>query len=259
MKIDAFHNEYGPFIKDTTLTWFQSDTKEHYKSTGNYYSENDIDYKLNKFGFRCDDFDTASEKRILFLGCSKTVGIGLPLESTWPYKLLQLIRKETNYNIPFWNIAQSGSGLDRQIRYYYHYGIKLKPHIVFAYFPEYRRELYTTNSTQPLLHLPSNFDLNFDKFPYLIDYRIMQYETEKNMCFLDCMLKLNQTKMIWNTWSTVEYDAYKEIQTRHNFILTNDAKARDRLHPGEQSNLSFAEEIYNKYKNIIIEQLNGAE
>ena len=190
------------------------------------------------------------------------MGVGLPLEHVWAYILLDLIKKETGHNIPYWNLGIEGGGLDVQTRMFYHYVSKLKPQLVFGYFPNYRRELYHLDSLYTTPHVPNGKHQNFNNFPYLADERIIKYETEKNLCFLDTILKLNNSIMIWNTWAWGEaasYELYKKIQIKHNFNLEFDYKARDKMHSSYDAHIKFATEIFERYKDTIIKTLNGAE
>lgn len=264
MKIYSFCDNLIPATPPTAYNkefkWWPCDDEETYDPINNAYGPNDIVYKFNGHGFRCDDFDVNSDKRILFLGCSHTNGIGLPLEHTWPYILLNHIKKETGYNIPFWTLATGGVGLDTEVRLYHQYGLKLKPQLVFAYFPEYRRELYYGDDNYLSAFNSSHPITNFDYIPYIADSRVIKYETEKNMCFLDTMLKLNNTTMIHNYWSVTNHktDVYDEFQIKHHINLTFDRKARDKLHCGQASHIKFANQIWEKYKDVIVEKLNGA-
>lgn len=259
MKIYGFDSTHIPSVSrddyGKTLKWYPSDSKERYQPINNSYGPDDIDYKINEHGFRSDSFDIESEKRIVFLGCSMTAGIGLPLEHTWCYILLNYIKRDTGYDIPYWNLGQPGGGLDILVRHYYNFGIKLKPQIVFGFFPDYRRELYDYNNIYTVLYMVNSPHFNFNKMPYLADKRIIQYETEKNMCFLDTMLKLNNTELIWSSWANGYYDIYDKIGLRHTNILRNDNKARDKIHPGHACNIIFAKKIYEDFKDVILAKL----
>jgi len=75
------------------IEWMPTDTKENYEKLiqdpGHraYFAEQGWDqpraitYRLNSHGFRADEFDGGPY--LLALGCSFTVGIGLPDHSTW--------------------------------------------------------------------------------------------------------------------------------------------------------------------------------
>jgi len=64
----------------------------------------DIDYRINKQGFRCNHF--SDEEGILFLGCSYTFGVGLHEHQTWAYKVAE------KYNTNCWNLGIPGHGID---------------------------------------------------------------------------------------------------------------------------------------------------
>jgi hypothetical protein len=261
MKIYGFCDSLIPNMPITSYNkefkWWPCDLKETYNPHNNTYGPDDIIYKFNSNGFRCDNFNIKSEKRIIFLGCSHTNGIGLPVEHTWPYILLSYIKQTTGYEIPYWNLAHGGSGLDTQTRLYYHYGLKLKPQLIFAYFPEYRREIYNNNDRWLTAFNSSHPENNFDNISYLIDPRVIHYETEKNMCFLDTMIKLTNSKMIHNHWSIGGHSdpIYDNFQIKHNINLDFDHKARDKIHAGFESHTKFAKTIFETYKDTIIETL----
>lgn len=78
--------------------------------------ECEIQYRFNSHGFRSCEFDRATS--VLCLGCSFTMGIGLPLEQTWPWILQQ------KTGIKCWNLGLGGVGLDTIFRiaeYYVHH------------------------------------------------------------------------------------------------------------------------------------------
>ena len=72
-----------------------------------------IEYKFNSGGFRTDEFDQS--KRIIILGSSPTVGVGLHQYQTWP----ELLSKKLN--IPVWNLATGTGCLDTMYRVLKHY------------------------------------------------------------------------------------------------------------------------------------------
>jgi len=89
-----------------TLEWYPSDTKENFekasKAHQEYWKNYHIDYKLNSYGFRCDEFPEKEEKEsIAFLGCSVPFGIGVPKEYSFTTLLSkQMGLKEFNYSNP---------------------------------------------------------------------------------------------------------------------------------------------------------------
>ena len=67
-----------------------------------------IEYKFNSGGFRTDEFDQS--KRIIILGSSPTVGVGLHQHQTWSEQLSKKI------NVPIWNLATGTGSLDTMYR-----------------------------------------------------------------------------------------------------------------------------------------------
>ena len=111
------------------------------KSKNNLYSNKDVVYKFNNYGFRCDDFSSAElyPYRIVFTGCSYTEGIGLPLEQTWPKIFHSKLCSELGYQMPYWNLAAAASSTDHILRHQHCYNELLKPQIVVCLLPYLKR------------------------------------------------------------------------------------------------------------------------
>ena len=72
-----------------------------------------IEYKFNQNCFRTDEFDNSS--RIMILGCSFTIGVGLHLNQTWPERFSKLTG-----NL-IWNLATGSASMDTCYRVLKHY------------------------------------------------------------------------------------------------------------------------------------------
>jgi hypothetical protein len=103
--------------------WFPTDSKEHFdnncedKITKSLleklnWIDNDIDYCINRQGFRAKDFDKIDTKCILFSGCSQTFGIGVNLQDTFS----GIVSK--HFNRQGINLGIPGYGLDVQSIYF---------------------------------------------------------------------------------------------------------------------------------------------
>jgi hypothetical protein len=90
--------------------------------------EQAITYRLNSHGFRSPEFNDVPS--ILCLGCSHTMGIGLPLEQTWPYIL------EQKSGVTCWNLGLGGAGLDTVYRMAEHYAHHLNVIAVVCLVPD---------------------------------------------------------------------------------------------------------------------------
>jgi hypothetical protein len=236
-------------IYGTSLKWYGSDREQTYDPHGNLYGPDDIDYTFNKNGFRCDEF-IDSNVRIAFLGCSVTEAIGVKKEEGWAYQILEMIRKDTNLAIPYWNLSIGGCGLDAIVRAYYHYHNILRPHIVFAFLPGYRREIFVAEHIGNVPYFAHIQDDSLHKHAVLIDPRAIHYETEKNLAMLDLMLVKYGTLMIWNGWGYEHYPT--NFHHRYMDIIDWDMRGRDKMHPGPDSQLRFATKIYSQYREKIL-------
>jgi len=132
--------------QNITLFWLGNDTEacfdKHQKNIVTRmqlkklgWTNHGITYKFNEYGFRSDSF--LDEPGAMFLGCSISLGIGLPYEKTWSY----LVSKKLNLRC--WNLSQPGGSLDACYRLVKHWVPVLKPKYIFILLPpKYRREYY---------------------------------------------------------------------------------------------------------------------
>jgi hypothetical protein len=92
-----------------------------------------IYYTYNSYGYRCEEFQ---DQKVLTLGCSQTLGVGLPLDHTWPF----LLSEKTS--MPYVSLAKGGDSMQAQVikafqffKEFYH------PEYIFGVFPMARMEM----------------------------------------------------------------------------------------------------------------------
>jgi hypothetical protein len=137
-------------LANQELNWHGTDTEELYqynlaKNSEMLQQYNWIDcsftYKFNHYGFRSDEFDSG-EPNIMFVGCSHTAGIGLPVESTWAYIV------STSLRLKNYNLGIGGASNDTAFRMAYYWIDQLRPAIVIFLSTERTRfELHTIDNT----------------------------------------------------------------------------------------------------------------
>jgi hypothetical protein len=129
---DSFYKQHA----NTTRYWLQNDRKELYELNlksnydllkNNNWIDNSFTYKFNSHGFRCDEF--TDEPSIMFLGCSFTCGIGLPIDYIWP----ELVSKKLNMRCA--NLGIGGSSIDTAFRLCHGWIDIIKPQIVILLEP----------------------------------------------------------------------------------------------------------------------------
>ena len=133
----------GIHIADQCLDWMPTDTKEHFdnlmqNSAHREYFQNmswdkpgAITYNLNSEGFRCDEFDDSP--CVVALGCSYTMGIGLPVECLWPSLVGQAL------NLKVFNLAWGGYSADSCFRLARYWLPKLNAKVVCMLAPPQAR------------------------------------------------------------------------------------------------------------------------
>ena len=110
---NSTYKEYA----NQSLDWIPGDSKKLYERNlksnynllkNNNWIDNSFTYKFNSHGFRCEEF--TSKPTVMFLGCSRTCGIGLPVDTIWP----ELVAKQLNMRCA--NLAQAGASCDTAFR-----------------------------------------------------------------------------------------------------------------------------------------------
>lgn len=247
---NAVHSTCGP---DNPKNW---NNKDRYLA--------DFDYQYNEHGFRCDSFNVDSKLPILFLGCSMTAGIGLPLKETWAYKIHQKIQTKKNIVIPFWSLAVGGSSIDLQSLYLLSIIDIIKPKFVFLLMPPIvRRHVHLNNKKilyNPIKGLTFGSEKLTDKDQYIIqkaqelltnkDYIV--FESTKAMMSIDVACDKYQTKifyMCWDRITSTDTEFLDNVNSLKNFtqlsgILHTKDLARDGLHAGPKSHDEFVDYIW---------------
>jgi hypothetical protein len=219
-------------LADQTFDWYPMDSKERYdeniknnldKLQQFNWIDSTFTYKFNSHGFRCEEF--TEESGVMFLGCSHTCGIGLPIENTWAYLVSQQL------NLKMINLGIGGSGADTAFRLANHYIPQLKPKILI-HLQSYQARMCLV--TEDIVHefLPSTYPKEFENFYF----QWMSYEEN---------LVLNELKhnlaieMICNK-NNIKYISINLHEFQH---LDS---ARDLIHHGIKSNLLLSEKVLNK-------------
>lgn len=228
-------NYNSPYKKhnNTELKWLPMDTEELYKKNfvDRYSDLNDqgwinytpFTYKFNSHGFRCEEFTSAPT--IMFLGCSNTVGIGLPVECIWP----EIVSK--NLNMSCANLGVGGTGPDTAFRLCLGWIDKINPSIViFNKPPPGRLELFIDQSPTQLHSNSSTNCPDFFKFWTLCENN-NYFNYQKNLLGIKMLCFERNIKFI-------EVDS---ASMRSSF--SGVSLARDLAHPGKEIHQNFANNI----------------
>jgi len=219
-----------------TVPWFPSDDIFTYKKNLENKKEllekyrwigKRFDYKFNQQGFRSEEFNLTDS--ILALGCSYTMGVGLPLEFTWP----DIISKKLN--LQYYNLGVGSCSNDTTFKLAYHYIPKLKPKIVVLVSPEVEHLELIDGSKKEIKRF----------FPRLIKER----PNDGDMLFYKKWLndpingKLNREKNRLAIEKLCENFKIKFVIRDHTDLRRDLDLARDLQHPGILAQKELAEKI----------------
>ena len=232
---------------------WSTDIPEYYRSiingVPNKYGPADIEYKYNDFGFRCDNFNLQSELPVLFVGCSMSEGIGIRQEETWGYKLLTKIRNKTDKNIPYWNIALSGRGIDTTADCLYWFANNIaKPKFIFGRLPPFSRREYILESDKNQLLTWAPWNLNDTLNNVFSDECFKNHQARRSLMLMDSVREICDAKMFCSFWShdTVDENILKEFPNIGNldsyFTVTD--LGRDNIHIGPETHTGISEHMW---------------
>jgi len=270
--------------KNKTETWSNSDSSRNYSpenSEGKNYSVDDVSYRYNSHGFRCDEFTDSADVPVLFLGCSFTEGIGLPLQHCWPYFILDRIGhlpENIGKDIPFFSLALGGSGTDTEADALIQNIDLIKPKYIIYLLSSYYRRQFCLESTFLTPWLP-NTTINY--YPLYKDslnrlYSVenyAMYESYRSLKLIDLAVEKYNTKvflfemepptpelrftsdMFSNiTFHSTSTDAqYYDAPSKFKMSMFPGVPfyARDNLHPGVRWQYETATHIWSTIKKQI--------
>jgi len=223
---DSFYKQYC----NTKLKWLSMDTEELYKINlaehkhlleKNNWIDNPFTYSFNSKGFRCNEF--TSNPTIMFLGCSFTCGIGLPVDAIWP----ELVANTLGMHCA--NFGQGGGSSDTAFRLCHGWIDRIKPKIViFLQPPGIRWELVCDKNLEFLGFANDSFKYFDYKAQWGIDENNNYFNKTKNSLAIEHLCNSRQIKFL-----------------KFNSFLSADSEdlARDLKHSGIKSHQLFAKQV----------------
>jgi hypothetical protein len=244
-------------FQNTTHNWIPSDSKDAFIEKGNPYTKDSFNYKFNDHGFRCDDFNNPSQHRyrVLFAGCSHTTGIGLPVEHTWAYRLLEKIQSHFSEKLPYWNVGVGGVSNDFLARTLARAIPFLKPQVVILLAPTFsRREwIFDDEITQVMggVIYPNSANIAKKETIKMLNMAANLDNFNKNLTLIHNICTSNSSTLFWNAeschtaydYQQIQMSVCPELQHEWRGCLGFMDKARDSLHAGPKSNEYFVERI----------------
>jgi hypothetical protein len=139
-----------------TLEWMPGDDLAGYRRRGGHavYGEHDIQYTFNSLGYRCPELDTLADIRVVAIGCSYVLGIGLAQEHLFHERFAAQLRSSSSKSVVLWNLGRSGASNDYISRMLYLAVRELDPHLVLINFTRLPRREYVSAQNQPYHYSP---------------------------------------------------------------------------------------------------------
>lgn len=257
-------------LKGETVKWLTTDDEsmradciKKYglnKCKTNIYWDADIEYKINSQGFRSPEF--TSEPTIAFLGCSVTVGIGLPVEDTFAYKV------SNNLNLRMANLGMGGGSADSSFRIASYWLRRIKPRIVFHQVPQEGRLEFIMADGAPSQVGWWNENKRHTNW---LEERYSRMETKFLKDYFRNMNQMNQNIKL-NFWKNrmgvkqlaesigavfIEWTAGEDVKKIYDSEPLN-LRGRDLQHPGKQCHETFAQVVTEKILRKVKEGKNSS-
>jgi hypothetical protein len=214
------------------------DNEQHFKNIqgtrhqGNpEWHADSFTYKYNSYGFRSQEFNSNEIKsKILTLGCSHTVGVGIPQQNNWP----EQFGREYFPDHTVWNAGLGGAGADTIARLAVNMIPIVKPAIVAILWPSlYRFETYENN---PVFN--GAWTMERDNLQYE-DNTAYNNQT-KNKTILQLLQQVYQFKLLSIDWDDVVQKVYTTVAW---------TKGRDGQHFGIEWHQQIAYDFNLQYTN----------
>lgn len=243
MRIDDTPH-WGKCYAGQTLAWLPSDTEKNYhnhcrrpeyweyiKSKG-WDQPGAITYRINSLGYRGDEFDF-EKPCLLALGCSFSVGTGLPESDVWPWRLGQAL------NLPVVNLSWGGYSADTCFRLAEYFLPRLNVKLCVMMTPPRDRIEMLINRTEFEVFMPQSESRWFDTADtYLKNWMTCEENSKlnnlKNKLALE-MLCIKQ-KIPCHTYDAFEFFAKAREEVEY---------ARDYMHAGPLGHQLATEKILN--------------
>ena len=210
--------------------WIGTDILDKFKQNPEFAKWQDIDitYNFSNEGFRTYNFDTLIGKEVdVALGCSHTMGVGLPVDCVWP----SLVEKSRPR--PMLNLGLGAGATDTVARILTNITGLFQINTVFIFWPEFQRfETYSDETADFVL--PHN---SLIEHTWNMDQHISLQRFHKNKLIVD-LLDHNTVNHTYNAFFKV-FNEYRNLDY-----------ARDGMHFGPETHKLIAKLFLDKLTNI---------
>ena len=238
---------FGTKHANQILQWIPTDTedafvnhvkvkeyRDYFESKG-WLEPNAIEYRINSHGFRSEEFDPTLPS-LVSLGCSYTVGIGLPESATWSYLVSQAL------NLKNYNLAWGGSSADTCFMQAEYWLPILRPKlVVMAAPPKHRFDLvleepWREHETYMPSHESGSPEIDMFVKNWFLHDRNADLNNARNRLAVQGLCAGLGIRCL--TYNVHDWFAKSREEVEY---------ARDRMHAGPLGHRLFAERILNDF------------
>lgn len=223
-------------------------------------------YRLNRHGYRCDEFDDRKEINVVTIGCSNAFGWALDEEHRFSDIFIQKLKAETGKTVANWNIGEPAKSNDYIARQAANAQRLLKPDLFLILLTDItRREYfsidYRVQTGQGCFnYISAEYPKGVKKnHPHFMQYAHRFYgltsphddliNTYKNLKFIEGCLGNTP----WLAIALCQYEIEPMMKFFDNFVMdecyTIVDMASDNQHPGPRSNQEMADMFFKRYKD----------
>jgi hypothetical protein len=223
--------------KKIQTKWSGTDNVDRFKQNPDFAKWQDIDitYDFSNEGFRTYDFDSLMGKEIdVALGCSHTMGVGLPIDWIWP----SLVEKNRPY--PMLNLGLGAGTSDTVARILTNITGLFQINTVFIFWPNFRRfEIYKDERADFIIPNHSELYHIWNMNP---DISLQRFH--KNKLIVE-LLHDRVESIVGPVYSDVKSEVKKQL-TGYDIL----DHARDGMHFGPETHKLVAKLLLEKLTNI---------
>jgi hypothetical protein len=170
----------------------------------------EYNYTWNSDGLRSVEFST--KPNVIALGCSLTLGQGLPVETRWSNILEKMLRKHGDFRIG--NISYSGAAINKDVSSFFGLINKYEylPEYVICNFANFERFYFVSPDAERLQDWYINYSEKKTKvsapwnYQEILPYEWVYYQNLDHIKMLETFCNSNNIKLIWSSWSNALTD-----------------------------------------------------
>lgn len=182
----------------------------------------EYNYAWNSDGIRSVELST--KPKVIAIGCSITLGQGLPVENRWSNQLENMLKPHGDYTVG--NISYSGAAINKNISSFF--GLinqyKYLPEYVICHFAGFERFYFVDGMGTTMRDWYSNYSKKTasEKAPWnyeaILPFEWVYYNNLDHIKMLESFCDATGIKLIWSTWSnslTLEQETFIKNNFRH--------------------------------------------